>query len=442
MLKKLFILLFTIFISSNLFAENHDIHKQIADIRLDIQEIKLLDARDEREKKIEKLEADLKEIDEKFSQNNINKKELEKSFENTKEIVERQDIRLENLNYYFFWYGILITILLFGISYISYRFTSNHVNDIVNDWIEKNKENVLEPIRSEAKDLQSKIEERALVLYKEQLKEYKIDDKLDESQKESKKEILEKVNEILEKKEKEEYTYSDWYSKYLTLDNQKKYTRALIFLEKALKHAVSDEEISQSLFSKALLYQNMKTEEFLIKSIDIYDELIEKFFNASTSSIEMRVLSSLYNKGLAQSNISKESESFSTYNLLIDKYKNTSNPDILRRLSKTLINKFELNILFNYDNSTDDKELFNKISKNDEQTMLQYDMLNIFKKSRNENQDNEINIWKEKYKYMSMEQWTFKELKSWADSFSEKETKERIIKYIEIFENHKKETVS
>ena len=54
MLKQIFFLLFTFIFSINLFAESHDIHREISDIKLQIQEIKLLDARDEKEKKIEK----------------------------------------------------------------------------------------------------------------------------------------------------------------------------------------------------------------------------------------------------------------------------------------------------------------------------------------------------------------------------------------------------
>ena len=41
MLKQILPLLFTIIFSINLFAESHDIHKDILDIKLQIQEIKL-----------------------------------------------------------------------------------------------------------------------------------------------------------------------------------------------------------------------------------------------------------------------------------------------------------------------------------------------------------------------------------------------------------------
>ena len=104
MLKQILPLLFIFIFSINLFAESHDIHREISDIKLQIQEIKLLDARDDREKKIEKLETDIKKLEEEFNKNNVDKKEIDGKLEKTKDIVERQDSRIEdigtNLNYW------------------------------------------------------------------------------------------------------------------------------------------------------------------------------------------------------------------------------------------------------------------------------------------------------------------------------------------------------
>ena len=197
MLKQIFPLLFTLIFSINLFAESHDIHSQILSLNLQIQEIKLSDERDEREKKIEKLETDIKKLEDEFNKNNVDKKEIDGKLEKTKDIVDRQDLRLDDLNFYLALYGFLITILLFVASYLSYRFTSSNASEIVQNWIKKNKEEILEPIRNEAKDLQKNIEKEALSFYQEKLKEFRIEDKLDESQKNNQKLILEKVNEIL-----------------------------------------------------------------------------------------------------------------------------------------------------------------------------------------------------------------------------------------------------
>ena len=67
MLKQIIPLLFTLIFSINLFAESHDIHREILEIKLQIQEINHLDARDVKEKKIEKLEADIKKLEDEFN---------------------------------------------------------------------------------------------------------------------------------------------------------------------------------------------------------------------------------------------------------------------------------------------------------------------------------------------------------------------------------------
>ena len=392
MLKQILPLLFTLIFSINLFAQSQDINKELTDIKLQLQEIKLLDARDEREKKIEKLEKDIKELDDKFNQNNIDKKEIEKSFDKNKDIIDRQDSRLDDLNFYLTLYGFLITILLFVASYLSYRFTSSTASEIVQNWIKDNKEEILEPIRNEAKDLQKNIEKQALSFYQEQLKEFKIEDKLDESQKKNQKLILEKVNEILEKKEKNEYTFDDWYSKYLTLKNKKNdLERAIYFLEKALKHASTDEEKVIALFSKGVTYGQLGN---FIKSNESYTKLINKF-------------------------------------------KDSKNNSILKSVKSSLTNKIEINVIFGNENSKEDLDLCFSLAKEDKQLLLKFEMLQIFEKAKKFSQDDEIKNWQIKFKDTKLKDWSFDELKTWAETL-EDEVKERVLKYIHIFENHNK----
>lgn len=392
MLKQILPLLFTLIFSINLFAESHDIHKDISDIKLQIQEIKLLDARDEKEKKIEKLEKDIKELEDKFNQNNIDKKEIDGKLEKTKDIVERQDLRLDDLNFYLALYGFLITILLFVASYLSYRFTSSNASEIVQNWIKKNKEEILEPIRNEAKDLQKNIEKEALSFYQEKLKEFKIEDKLNESQKNNQKSILEKVNEILEKKEKNEYTFDDWYSKFLTFQNDKEhFNRALYFLDKAWNHASTNLEKVKVLFDKGYIYGR-------------------------------------------QESFSKSKES---YIKLINEFKNSEDNSILEYVMNALMNKIEINLILGNKNSEEDLDLYLNLIKENKEKLLQFEMIQILEKAKDFNQDDEIEKWQLKFKDTSLDDWSFDELKSWVETL-EKEAKERILRYIDIFENHNK----
>ncbi|PLY07657.1 MAG: hypothetical protein C0625_05630 [Arcobacter sp.] len=433
----------------------------------------------ERDYRIDELKKEIKNLEDKFNQNNIDKKTIEKDFENNKQIIDRQDKRLADFNIYFFWYGILITILLFGISYISYRFTSTHSKDIVNDWIKKNKDEILEPIRIEAKDLQTNIEKRALSLYQEQLKEFNIEDKLNESQKDNQKEILIKVNEILEKREKDQYTFGDWYAKYLDMKNKKEDKRALIFIDKAIKIASDDRDLCNALFQKAyFLDLTLKSKD---ESLKVYRKLVESFKNSSNSSIleivsislnniavilfnqkkfEKRfkiheelvdmfnyssneliqkfVSSALVGKGWYYSYINDNDKALLIYDEVIEKFKN-GNEEVLLNVLDAFINKFEIQLINNTNISNNDLLLYEKIANNKKENLLMFDILKIINESRYENNDEKLKEWKRTYAKMSLSNlWSFNELKTWANSFEDEKIKERILRYIEIFENHNK----
>ncbi len=236
------------------------------------------------------------------------------------------------------------------------------------------------------------IEKEALNFYQEKLKEFRIEDKLDESQKKNQKLILEKVNEILEKKEKNEYTFDDWYSKFLTFKNDKKHLdKVQYFLEKAWNHANTDIEKVTVLFNKGYFYG--KQEKYI--------------------------------------------ESIETYNLLIDKFKNLTDTDTLGYLKTALMNKIEINLILDKINSKEDLDLYFELIKDKKEELLKFEMLQIIEKAKKLNQDKEIKEWQVKYKDTKLVDWSFDELKTWVEKL-EKEPKERILRYIKIFENHNK----
>lgn len=472
MLKQILPLLFIFILSINLFAQSQDINKEITDIKLQIQEIKLLDARDDREKKIEKLETDIKKLEDEFNKNNVDKKDIDGKLEKTKDIIERQDIRLNDLNFYFFWYGILITILLFIISYISYKFTSNEAKDIVNNWIEKNKDRILEPIKNEGNDLLKNIRKEADLLlqdYQLIMKNHNLQNELDSKEKE----ILEKVNILLESKETKNYTFNDWNSKFLDYFYKNEFSNALKAIDNAISITTNEVEIAVSLFNKALTLSKLEKFE---EEINVYNELIKRFENSKENIILEQISKALYNKSVIlrklgklkealevseqlikmfknskENNIlvqvanilvnkgfifgilGKLKESLEVYDELIERFKDSKEKNILEQLSRALINKIEINLILGNKNS---KENFNLIKEN-KQYLIQFEMLEIFDKAKNSNQDNEIEKWQIKYKDTKLGDWSFDELKTWAKTL-ENDAKERILRYIDIFENHNK----
>ncbi len=382
-------------------------------------------------------EDELKELRNKLEESKLEKEKIKKDFENYNEKIEWQNKRIEDLNLYLTLYGFLITALLFIASYLSYRFTSSNANKIVNNWIKENKEQILAPIKEEAKEFQQNIENEALKFYQEQLKEFKIDDKLDTSLQLSQREILQKVNDILDKREKEEYTFDDWFSKYLTFrfkDNKK----ALIFINKAIKHSTSDKERISAMFSKAKFLTDIDDKSKILEGIKVYDEISKKFKNSNDDGIENDRLISMYNRGIAYLKLEdreKEIESYDSFLNDCDDYAGKNN--LASTILNALLNKIESKIIVGKD-IQNDLYLVKKFDLNNESNLI-ITILELIEKAKNESQDTEIEKVQLEYKNVKIRKnWSFNELKTWANSFEDEKVKERLLKYLNIFENHNK----
>ena len=533
MLKQIFPLLFTLIFSINLFAQNDDIHKEISDIKLQIQEIKLLDTRDDKEKKIEKLEKDIKELEEKFNQNNIDKKEIDGKLEKTKDIVDRQDKRIENIGLGISIFGIIVTFfgILITIIVIYFVVKFEKMAEILAEkelkkWIENEAMREFEPKIKEIKELIKKAESE-VSLFKEKAESTItiIEKKLLENKEltnEEKNEIKGDIKNIENKKE-EDYTFSDRYKLFLFKYTKNEFEEALSIIEKILTLNLDDKDLVKILFAKGLTLSKMDgKEEKAIKvydeiierfkdskenniletvakalynkgvtlgkmagkveeeikvydeliekfkeskennileqiaktlynkgvafgemdgkveeSIKVYDELIEKFKESKENNILEQVANALYNKGLTLGEMDgKVEESIKVYDELIEKFKESKENNILEQVANALLNKMEMNLILGNTNSKEDLDLFLNLVKENKEGLLQFEILKILEKAKDSNQDEEIKNWQIEFKDVELGDWSFKELKTWAETLEEK-PKKRVLRYIDIFEKHK-----
>lgn len=392
MLKQILPLLFTFLFSINLFAESHDIHREISDIKLQIQEIKLLDARDEKQKKIEK---DIKELEDKFNQNNIDKKDIEKSFDKNKEIIDRQDKRIEdigtNLNYWGIGFSLIAIFTGIAVFLVNKNYAESAKKEAlisVDKWIEENKDRILEPIKNEGNNLLKNIRKEADLLlqnYQSTMKNHNLKNELDSKEKD----ILEKVNILLESKETENYTFNDWDSKFLDYFYKEDFDNAIKALDNALKVTNNEFEIISTLVDKGVTLGMNKEFE---KAIKIYEEIVEKFVFSKDKNIMEKVLSAL-------------------------------------------INKIEINLISGNKNLKQDLDLYLNLAKENKKELILFEMLLIFGKAKEFEQGDEIKEWQIKFKDIKLINWSFDELESWAETLEDR-VKERILRYIEIFVNH------
>ncbi|MFW2306595.1 tetratricopeptide repeat protein [Aliarcobacter butzleri] len=431
MLKQIFPLLFTLIFSINLFGQNNDIYKEISDIKLQIQEIKLLDARDDREKKIEKLEKDIKELEEKFNQNNIDKKEIDGK-------IETQDKLINIISISIGLFGVLITgiVIFFAFKFekIAKGEAKEESKKEVENWIKENKNIILEPIINEGNNLLKNIRKEADLLlqdYQSTMKKHNLKDELDSKEKD----ILEKVNILLESKEIENYTFNDWHSKFLDYFYKDKFDDALKAIDNAIKITKNEIEIVSSLYNKGVILERMdgKAEE----AIKVYDELIKKFKDSKENNILERVANAFYNKGVAFGKMDgKVEEAIKVYDEVINRFKDSKENNILEAVANALLNKIEMNLISEKTNSKEDLDLFLNLVKENKEKLLQFEMLQIFEKAKDTNQDEKIKNWQIEFKDVELGDWSFKELKTWAETL-EDEVKKRVLRYIDIFEKHK-----
>ncbi|MCG3657898.1 tetratricopeptide repeat protein [Aliarcobacter butzleri] len=518
MLKQIFPLLFTLIFSINLFAQNDDIYKEISDIKLQIQEIKLLDARDDREKKIEKLEKDIKELEEKFNQNNIDKKEIDGK-------IETQDKLINIISISIGLFGVLITgiVIFFAFKFekIAKGEAKEESKKEVENWIKENKNIILEPIINEGNNLLKNIRKEADLLlqdYQSTMKKHNLKDELDSKEKD----ILEKVNMLLESKETENYTFNDWHSKFLDYFYKNKFDDALKAIDNAIKMATNEIEIAFSLYNKGVAFERMdgkveegikaydelierfkdskennileqvakafvnkgfilgKIDEKVEKAVNIYDEIIERFKDSKENNILEQVAKALVNKGVILAQIdgkseqaikvfdelierfkdSKENnilervanafynkgvsfgkmdgkveETIKVYDELIERFKDSKENNILERVANALLNKMEMNLILGNKNSKKDLDLCFNLSKDNKKQFLAFQIIKILEKAKDSNQDEEIKNWQIEFKDVELGDWSFKELKTWAETL-EDEVKKRVLRYIDIFEKH------
>ena len=385
MIKQILSLLFTFIFSINLFAESHDIHKEISEIKLQIQKIKLLDARDEREKKIEKLEADIKKLEDEFNQNNIDKKDIDGKIGTQDKLISEIASNTNRVSWLISMFGVLITVIII---FFALKFGRNIDQEIQNIKIEAEKE------------LKNWVDNKAESEFKSLIDNAKNEIQLNANQvlKEIKNETLDRFDVFVKSLQRnhqneEKYKYLDLIN--LIIDNyeKKNIEEALRNIDKAIKLAKTDKENIQILFIKALILGQIGKSEEAIK---VYDELIERF-------------------------------------------KDSNESNILEKVVTALLNKIEINLILGNKNSIEDLDLYINLVKDSKKELLKFEMLQIFENAKNSNQDDEIKAWQIKFKDIKMENWSFDELKTWAETL-EDEAKERILKYIDIFENHNKNT--
>jgi len=170
--------------------------------------------------------------------------------------------------------------------------------------------------------------------------------------------------------------------------------------------------------------------------LEVYDELIKKFENSNNKELQQKVEELLMNKSFELMGKNDE-EAMEILDKLINKYENRkSNEKLPQEIELAILNNLELSIITSND---DEKyvELANKYLSESPDTKPILDMLEIIKNSQYLDQDDAFEDWKKEHNSYHFDDWSFQEVRRWISRMEDRETKERVTKYINAFENQK-----
>ena len=225
-------------------------------------------------------------------------------------------------------------------------------------------------------------------------------------QKEYKKSIsfYEKVIEI---NPKDDGAYNNMGRAYFELE---KYKEAITFYEKAIEINPNDDRI---YYNMGITYVKLKEYE---EAIVFYKKAID--LNPKNDGI-------YYNLGVVYGILKMYQEAITSYKKAIQI--NTKN-------NEAYINLFELYVIQDIiiDKVLEDKYI--ELFEENKETFIVYEMLKILQGILT-HYEGEVDVWKEKYKDVSLGSWSFDELDRWVVD-KEKKKKTKLLEAIKIFKSH------
>lgn len=170
--------------------------------------------------------------------------------------------------------------------------------------------------------------------------------------------------------------------------------------------------------------------------LESYDALIKKFENHEDSDLKKSVEALMVSKSFEMMG-KDDDEALQILDTLIDKYAQNSNGKKLpEEIELAILNNIELSIITNNDGEKY-IDLANQYFSDSPDTKPLLDMLDIIKNSQDLSQEDALSSWKEEHNDYNFQDWSFQELRRWANKIEDEEGKSRVINYINTFENHK-----
>ncbi len=338
MLKLLsFLLLITSF---NISFANTDTLKNFYQLKLEVEKLKFIQTQYKFNQPLAKIQA----LENQLNQLEAKLKRFDDQIIHSKELIVRQDTRIDNFNFWGNFWAMAVTILLVLGSIVGYLFSSHRANQQIKKWIDEKGEKELKPILdSKINELAEKGKEVLLAIQTEagalQIKHTKI---IDEAQDLTKQlPIKNKAN--LKQKAKQiqnnlidSYSFYDLFTLHLNTYHQSEFKQSLNYINQALEITTVNKQVAKALVNKGIILEQLNK---LNEAIESYDLVIKQFKDSKEVALLESVAKALVNKGITLRQLNKLNEAIESYDLAIKKFKDSKEVVLLEQVARALVNK-------------------------------------------------------------------------------------------------------
>lgn len=385
----------------------------------------------------------------------------QKSVEEYKNIIDRQDKRVEDVNTKMAsvsektsWLAIIIGCLTFLIGlggiifpYVMYKQNKKSQEEAKEDiklWKEITKKEFdleLKSFKEHSISVQKELDDTIELLKDEakqsieDIRKNMIKNQVAPIQKHSENFALDKLAETLQKKPMVDYTFDDWNSLAFDAYGKGKNENAVFYWTKAIELGNPTEiNIAETLIQKGHSLSEIKDYN---KALEVFNEVLHRFNKDSNNEVmQEQIAIALLNKGFILGLMNDSNDAMETYNELIKRFKDSRNQIIQEQVAQALVNLFECLLILNLQELDNEKvKLFMQCAKDDKDLLLQFKMLQTVKNALQEDQTLLVEQLKDEFSDNGFEDWSWEELNTWVKKLEDTEAKLRVQETIEAFQN-------
>jgi tetratricopeptide (TPR) repeat protein len=446
------------------------------------------ESRGEIKAKITFLEKQNDELKTKF--NNLEDKQ--KSVEEYKNIIDKQDLRITDLKDTLTLVVGLVALFASIAGYLIYSKAQLNAKAEAQKWLEENSNKLQEKIEDLERDIEKNrkhVEEKTKEYNKtiedasksvrdvqKEIEKPSNEDASSQQQKSEQEQTFNFAATLIRQKPESEYTFNEWNILAYDAVYKNKKEDAVFYWTKALERGhASQENLAQALFSKGVIlgelnesikeievYEEIdrrfkenkseKIQEQVVKalfnkgfrlgqmneneqSIEVYEELDKRFKENKSEKIQEQVAKALLNRGIRLGQMNENTPALKIYKELVKRFNESKNEKIQTTVSQSLINLFESELIENQEWNISLIQQYFEYVKNDKQGKLKLKMLETVKNALQEEQILTLSQLKKEFSDTDFGNWSWKELEIWAEKLEGTEPKLRVQQTIEVFKN-------